>query len=216
MIKVLIVDDDSTKIAIIEKSIYSSFNSNEINISIAKSLSDARELLSSNQYHMLILDMNIPNRYDSKEPKKDGGIAFLSHLQKNSKLKIPNHVMGLTAYAELIEEHENEFNDMGWLLIKFDRTTNHWEGVINNKLYHIIKSDSQKQESLPMINIFKIFGFVTILLIIISFFVKITLTCIFFIIMVAAVIIIAVLYSNGNISEKSFISFFNKLIKKDL
>lgn len=147
MISVLIVDDDERKRNRIAEVLHNALG-DHCKWQIAVSASGAASLLEENDFNLLILDINLPVR-DQEEPKRDGGMRLLRNLVRGGpRLRRPQHIVGLTAYEDLIESFENDFESESWQLLKYEATSNEWQDVLSNRAVYIAGAVDQgrKQE----------------------------------------------------------------------
>lgn len=132
---ILIVDDSDIKIEKIKTVIYETYINSTI--LIGKNKADAMSLIRLNSsVDLMILDLNLPNRNEEK-PKRLAGLSLLKELNRRNSIIKPNHIIGLTAYAELQNEVVGEFIQNGWIIITYDNTKSDWEDVIKNKIEYI-------------------------------------------------------------------------------
>lgn len=133
--RILIVDDSDIKIDKIKTVISESYI--DCTILIAKNKADAMSLIRSNEsIDLMILDLNLPNRNEEK-PKRLAGLSLLKELNRRDSIIKPNHIIGLTAFAELQNEVVGEFIQSGWIIITYDNTKSDWEDIIKNKIDYI-------------------------------------------------------------------------------
>ena len=136
MIKILIVDDDSIKI----QDLFSIINEfSEIpkgNIDYVLEVKQAIQKLQMNQYDLVIIDIQLPNELGSKTID-NGGIDLLKCIHSMDRIKKPSHILGLTSHNESIEDHQSQFSDYLWALLKYDKSSNVWkEQIKNTRLSH--------------------------------------------------------------------------------
>lgn len=136
MIKILVADDDSKKTGLLIK-LFSTYP--EVSYDTVSAVNNAKDLLTSNQYDLLILDLCLPNRF-GQDPSPENGLNFLQAIETAQRIIKPFHIIGLTAYDNLLDEFSNRFNDYLWSLIHFKESNTRWEQQIKSKLDYLIKS----------------------------------------------------------------------------
>src|SRR5690348_11331262 len=104
MIQILIVDDDDRKSSRLSSYLSAVILLEEIHIQRASCVSAAAKILTTTSVDLMILDLNLPLRPDS-EPKPDGGMDLLANLLTRKSVRKPTHIIGLTAYADLIDKN---------------------------------------------------------------------------------------------------------------
>jgi nucleoside phosphorylase len=110
MLKVLIVDDDTAKLAKIEAVVREHVFC-ELVIHVARDQASAFRELRDNRFDLLILDINLPLNDKERETIADGGIRLLKAIDKHKEFKTPQHIVGLTAFEELAKKHNSLFGN---------------------------------------------------------------------------------------------------------
>ncbi len=137
MVRILIIDDNAIKSKKISE-LLQTFG--ELHIESASDLVYARQLLQQS-YDLLILDMNLPERFD-ETPKENNGFTFVNEIKKSSRLKQPTYIIGLTEYEEIIEKYNREFQTSGFVLVHFDYKAIDWQHTLQEMIKYIEKSKS--------------------------------------------------------------------------
>ena len=148
MINILIVDDDANKAKRINDVVLDSLSSQEEPVCTAQTITDAAEMLKKKNFDLMILDLNLPMRHGTL-PSPDAGVKFLEHVQRKTELLTPTHIIGLTAFDNLLDEHESIFKGQVLSLVQYDQTTNAWEDVIRHKVFHVLNTQSLPRSSRP-------------------------------------------------------------------
>lgn len=141
MLRILIVDDDSTKIGKIMNVLKENPNINEDMIIVALGLDDARKQLVLYKFDLLILDIQLPKRI-GESVNKDGGITLLNDIKVIDKIKKPSHIIGISSHVDSVREYGKIFQDNTWTIIECNQTE-YWETQLKNKISYIIKDKSQ-------------------------------------------------------------------------
>jgi CheY-like chemotaxis protein len=131
--KILIVDDSTSKLAEITSLVSATSKSFEIDscVSCIDSL-----LKLKNKYDLLITDLQLPLRKD-EDPIQTGGKYIVDQINRDLKLKPPTYIVGLTQYDELIEE----FHSI-WKVIKYDPTSTKWQKDVRELLIYVSRQYS--------------------------------------------------------------------------
>lgn len=138
MIKILIVEDNEYKLSQI-KSLFQDDIVLDAQYDCADSTKSAKKLLKENQYDLLILDLVLPLE-TGFEPMPKNGIGLLNDLQRNSNLKSPFYLFGLTEFDDKKDEYKCKFNDNMWHLINYDATSEDWSDKIKIFVHHLINA----------------------------------------------------------------------------
>lgn len=135
MIHILVVEDTPYKAAKI-RAVLESIPTCKFEIVV--DLVNARKCLQQ-QVNLLILDLQLPERFsDSAEDSK--GLEFVLELKKSRRLKIPDHILGLTEHIDVHEKYKSAFDENLTSLVKYDPTSRSWEEKIRLKIDEIANS----------------------------------------------------------------------------
>lgn len=141
-VRVLIVDDDRQKRAKIANVLFEALGEGGVQIFTAVTVVDAARILERQMVHLLLLDLCLPMRKGG-EVRRNGGLQLLHQLTKgNPRLHVPVHLIGLSAYQDVIAECAADFDREGWRVVPYDATSTEWAEILAAKLVHIAKSDS--------------------------------------------------------------------------
>jgi nucleoside phosphorylase/CheY-like chemotaxis protein len=135
MINILVVEDTAVKAAKIRALLESIPN---CTFEIVVDLVTARRSLQQ-QYHLLILDLHLPERFsDSAEDSK--GLEFVLEIKKTRRIKTPDHIIGLTEHTDIHEKYKSAFEASLTSLVKYDPSKQDWENKIKTKIDDIANS----------------------------------------------------------------------------
>lgn len=145
MISILIVDDNSLKVAAIKEVLFE-FPEISSNIEIASDTNNGRRLLENNKYDLLILDLVLPNDFGDLETPENG-IEFLNEISLDPNKKRPYHIIGISGYSEFINKFSHEFKKNLWYLIEYSVNEEEWKDVLRNKIEYLIDSKNELKSS---------------------------------------------------------------------
>ncbi|WP_319405146.1 hypothetical protein [uncultured Desulfosarcina sp.] len=112
MIKLLIIEDDQKKLQKISETLCSVDGINHDKIDHVVDVTNAKRLLRTTSYDLLILDIVIPLRVDTNL-KKDAGIILLKEILERDSFQIPHHIIAVTQHDEIFDSLKKEFaNDL--------------------------------------------------------------------------------------------------------
>ena len=136
MIKILIVDDNQSKIKNIKLIL------NEIPevslIDTSTNIIQAKRCLKEATYDLLILDLGLPLR-DGDDPLPKNGIDLLNELNRSSNYNIPAQIIGISEFDDYINQFKEFYEDELWALIKYVIDNNLWETKIKKKIEYLVK-----------------------------------------------------------------------------
>ena len=150
-VSILIVDDDEQKLSEIVAGLEAQVVAIDPEIVTAKNAVEAKRLLRSTQFDLVILDVALPARKDA-EIDPSGGIKLLREVLTRNLYHPPKYVIGLTALQDVYQTAASEFAEDLWSLIFYDSASDEWLGRIERKILHIaslieIKSGESGYES---------------------------------------------------------------------
>lgn len=131
---ILIIDDDTNKIKDIVKTI--SETKKKVNVDTREDIVSAVEALTKTQYHIIIVDMQLPVRKGSSL-KSDGGKHLVTEIYRKKKCILPYLIIGLTQYDEL----KGNFPVL-WKIVTYSGTSN-WRIMIHSAVDHVNRLLSQ-------------------------------------------------------------------------
>lgn len=139
MIEILLVDDNPRKISKICEVIQKFPEIDNSNIITCSDIITARRYLKEQQFDLMILDLLLPERFGDNA-KKDGGLDLLYEINISQYIFKPFHIIGMTAYDELIDEFTDKFREQLWLIIKYAEENIEWEDQLNQKIKYLLQS----------------------------------------------------------------------------
>jgi nucleoside phosphorylase/CheY-like chemotaxis protein len=155
MIRILILDDSKEKINITKRFLQEECKVDSTLIDERYNIKEGRRILYENDYDLLLLDLVIPRDSES-DATADETIKFLNEIYYNSEIHIPVHIIGFSQHDELIQVHNDSFEDKLWHLITFSYTNNSWKDKLKNKICHLISIKNRFKESIEAKNKFDI------------------------------------------------------------
>jgi nucleoside phosphorylase/CheY-like chemotaxis protein len=135
--RILIVEDDATKLQKVSASLCAIPGISLPSIAECRDATSAKNRLLTEQFDLLILDIAIPARLDTPAAQ-DGGLTMLEELVRRNVYRRPQHVILLTAYADLASEVAVRFPDQRWRTIVYEPTSDEWSSQLRAKVEHII------------------------------------------------------------------------------
>ncbi|WP_101960045.1 hypothetical protein [Vibrio harveyi] len=151
MITVLVVEDSNSKF----KKIVDALNSFDVkNEYIERTISiECSEVeLAKNKYDLVILDMVLPQSLIDKHKDKDGGYSILEEIKESidgdGKLKVPNSVLVLTEYEDVLEEYTEAIKECHFFSVVYDSASTVWISSLKTevkKLQKICKQNDNRK-----------------------------------------------------------------------
>jgi nucleoside phosphorylase/CheY-like chemotaxis protein len=144
--KVLIIDDDQTKVREVLKVLASAGIAEEF-VDTSGSVVGAAKLLKESEYGLLVLDLVLPMRL-SDEPSDLGGTRLLSEIVRDSSLNRPEHIVGLTVSEEALEKAQPEFSRGLWSIVRYGPDVSEWKDALVEKARYLLARENVEQENI--------------------------------------------------------------------
>ncbi|RZB34531.1 MAG: hypothetical protein SRB1_00299 [Desulfobacteraceae bacterium Eth-SRB1] len=139
MIQILILDDNKAKAERVREVIETIPEILPDDVFVAQDLIQARDACRQHLYDLLVLDLRLPNRIGDT-PEDMAGCEFIKELNSSTTLLRPYHIIGLTAYEDVLEKADPVFENDLWRIIKYDTRTNIWRRQLASKLQYLVTS----------------------------------------------------------------------------
>lgn len=134
-ISVLIVEDDAEKLGRIHNVVLDS-GVDAGRIKHAVNAATALEILGTERFDLMLLDINLPRRY-GEAARRGGGMDVLKEIHRGGALHRPRYVAGVTAYEDAISEFGDSFADQLWTLVHYQDTSDRWMEQIKSKIAYV-------------------------------------------------------------------------------
>jgi nucleoside phosphorylase/CheY-like chemotaxis protein len=144
--KVLIVDDDSAKTAMIAQALRAVPEFGSDDLDIAGDVVTAKRQLQSVSYALVVLDIALPNRIGD-EVTPTAGVELLKEIYERPGYKAPRHVVGLTSHAEIFDEAAADFSASVLTLLQFSHGRDDWSLPLQTLARHIAAAESAVRQT---------------------------------------------------------------------
>lgn len=142
MIKILIVDDNEKRSAVVKEKLWSKIGAEIECIDIVDCVQMARALLKQKYYSAVFLDMALPLYSGDKDIDESAGVNLLDQVVRK-RFKTPNRIIGYTALEKNVESMEEQFSDVGFKLFISKAGDYSWiDKAITQVSYTIASMDS--------------------------------------------------------------------------
>lgn len=143
MLNVLLIEDDATKAAQVARVVDMTPGLVNPSTQIVNDVVSAKRLLEREQFDVLFLDIQIPNRF-GQPVERGGGVRLLEEITSGTKMKRPRFIVGVTAYEDIAEEFEAVFARHLFGLVRFDKSSSLWRDAVQNLLSHAVATRDAK------------------------------------------------------------------------
>lgn len=143
MISILIVDDNSTKVAEIKQVLYE-YPEIKDSICVVSDANNGRRVVEEQKFDLMILDLVLPNDFGDVE-RPENGVDFLREIMLDPNKKCPFHILGITGKPEYINDFTEKFKEHLWFLIEYKSGVESWKSLLRNKIEYLIQSKTEIQ-----------------------------------------------------------------------
>jgi nucleoside phosphorylase len=147
MLTALIVEDDNNKLRYIVRALGQVPGCRSEDFDVAPNANAAKLLLKQKLYDLLVLDIALPPRAD-EFPDPNGGLKLLHEiLHRDTQFNRPQHVVGLTAFPDILNNVASRFAEDLWMVILYDPASSQWSEQLQRKAEYILLA--KRSEPLP-------------------------------------------------------------------
>lgn len=140
MLRILVVEDEADKLRRVLQCLQAVPGCETTSIDTAHDATEAKRKMLGTSYDLLILDIALPERPE-KPPARDGGLILLDEVLDRDIYQKPRHIVGLTAYPEILDASIPRFTADLWHVILYDLSSGTWTEQLQHKLRHILLAD---------------------------------------------------------------------------
>lgn len=129
MFSILIVEDSSDKLRNILQTLEKIKGIDVDQIDTEIDAFSAKKKLKDRFYDLLILDIAIPQRKaENVDPR--GGVKLLDEITKRDNFFTPAHIIGMTAYEDVLNDVRERFAESLLTIISYSNTNIEWENKL--------------------------------------------------------------------------------------
>ncbi len=146
--KILVVDDDSSKLEIIRNVVNASLDS--VQIDHSATAFDALSAIAHNRYDLLLLDILLPWR-ENNPPEAKSSFQLLSYVNELHPQNWPGSILGITAEAESKESNSIAFENFGVAIWVVNSVESKWKEQLRN-LLQVLKYSASTKSTIEQIH----------------------------------------------------------------
>lgn len=135
--RILIVDDTSTKIGTILNTLREIENFKSCDVTYALDLNTARQYLINDFFDILIMDLNMPATL-GESPSMEAGTAFIDEIMDSIAFKKPTDIVALTAFDESAQVFKGQVEHAGFLVLQYDETSVDWKNILKARIAYLM------------------------------------------------------------------------------
>jgi nucleoside phosphorylase/CheY-like chemotaxis protein len=142
MIKILIVEDNPVKIEKVSNLFKDEISPKNYSLKSVNDIKSAKELLYSEKFDVIILDLVLPIDSEDKDPDAEKGADFLDDIYDNPSIVYkPIHIIGLTAFSDIKPQYEKKFHRNLNHLIDYKEESYNWKEQLKNFMWRLIEKE---------------------------------------------------------------------------
>lgn len=147
MLKILVIEDDADKLRRVMTCLKGRDDRLADYIHNARDASEAKRRMREQRYDLVVLDMALPQSSDLP-PTPYGGLSLLEDILNHEVYKTPRHIVGLTAYPDILEVVQPHFSENLLHIIFYDPASAEWTEQLQRKLRHVELAERSSSENL--------------------------------------------------------------------
>jgi len=146
MLNVLVVEDNTRKLKEIVRCLTDGGLCSVDAVQDVRDANSAKNALKEKRFDLVVLDVALPLRSDM-DPSPNGGLDLLEEICSRDLYLKPDHIVGLTAFAAVLDEAKCHFDQNLWSVIKFEENNEEWKSQLQRKLRHIQAAKSAAEDN---------------------------------------------------------------------
>jgi nucleoside phosphorylase/CheY-like chemotaxis protein len=145
MISVLVVDDDSAKVAEIRALLREQHGLDGPHVAVVGDVVAAKRRLSSETFDLLLVDVVLPVRAGA-EPAAEGGIGLIDEIFEGPPLKMPGHIVGITGFDDAFSVASQRFAPRTLSVLRYERGEAIWKEYLSARVNQIVASKTATEQ----------------------------------------------------------------------
>ncbi|WP_218699242.1 phosphorylase family protein [Acinetobacter harbinensis] len=143
--KILIIDDNPRRYGELATQL-DQLGLNKSDYKIVDCVNTAEDLLVSNYYDLIILDILIPY-YNYGEADKQVSIDFFNYLHSDECNHKPEKIIGITSDKEILKKTQSKFEAFTWQIIGYSDTDDDWLKTLLAYINYLIRKNRSEENN---------------------------------------------------------------------
>lgn len=143
-IKVLISEDSPQKVALLKSELIRSGVLDQ-NIFVAENAVETRAKLRDQSFHILLLDLALPNRADDT-PSAEVGLEILRLILDDHEYACPDAIIGTTADHEILDRYEDAFSRLTTQILLVSPENTDWRYSLQKNIERISYNQTKSRQ----------------------------------------------------------------------
>lgn len=144
--KILFIEDNELKKETIITVLIDANVAVRSDFTVCTNIIDAKKILRSTMFDVLLLDMRLPNRADSQEIQSMAGLDFLKEFQNDRRYHQPKEIIGITECEEELSRVKKDFDENLLHIIYYHPSKSEWEKLLVDRLEYLISCEQDTNE----------------------------------------------------------------------
>jgi CheY-like chemotaxis protein len=146
MLRILVVEDDDEKRARIVDTLASVTGVEATGIDVAADVQGARRAIMRQSYDLLVLDIALPVGAGGEVRSEAGAELLEDMLAAPDRFRIPTHVVGITAYPDVVDRVGGRFSSRLLTLLTYEAGEVEWQSGLRARVRHILAAQRARDE----------------------------------------------------------------------
>lgn len=112
---------------------------------ICDNIISAKKILKEKTFDVMLLDINLPIREDSKCVTQKAGLDFFKEIKNHRLYHQPKEIIAITAYEEEYNDVKDELAKSMIHIIYYHSVKEEWEKLLIDRLEYLISADLKNQ-----------------------------------------------------------------------
>lgn len=143
--KILIIDDNPRRYGELATQL-DQLGLNKSDYKIVDCVNTAEDMLVSNYYDLIILDILIPY-YNYGEADKKVSIDFFNYLHSDECNHKPEKIIGITSDKEILKKTQSKFEAFTWQIIGYSDTDDDWLKTLLAYINYLIRKNRSEENN---------------------------------------------------------------------
>ena len=139
--KVLLIEDNESKRERIAKVLIDANVAVKNDFTECTNIIDAKRILRNTKFDILLLDMRLPNRVDSKDIKSMAGLDFLKEFKNDRRYHQPKEIIGITECEDELAKVKKDFDENLLQIIYYHPSKPEWEKLLIDRFEYLISCE---------------------------------------------------------------------------
>lgn len=144
--KILLIEDNESKKEKIITVLIDSSVAVRTDFTVCTNIIDAKKMLRSTKFDVLLLDMRLPNRADTQDIQSMAGLEFLKEFKYDRRYHQPKEIIGITECEEELSKVKKDFDENLLQIIYYHPSKSEWGKLLVDRFEYLISCEQDKND----------------------------------------------------------------------